>query len=199
MYNYRKMSPETRRSVVEARRVRRQPWHAPPHWALEGSDVYLVSATCYEHTPVIGKSLERMTECEGGLLSVWQDAGSHIYAWCVLPNHYHAVLNSQDIKQLCRELGKFHGRSSFKWNGEDNARGRQVWYRCFDRAIRTDGHFWASVNYVHNNAVHHGYVEKWLDWPWSSAADFLERVGRQEAMRIWREYPILDYGKKWDV
>jgi len=35
--------------------------------------------------------------------------------------------------------------------------------------------------------------------PTSSATDFLERVGREMAEKIWREYPILDYGKKWDV
>jgi putative transposase len=140
-----------------------------------------------------------MTECEEGLLSVWQAPGHQVFAWCILPNHYHAVVKSASIKELCEQLGKFHGRSSFQWNGEDDSRGRQVWYRCFDRAIRTERHFWASVNYVHNNPVHHGYAEKWTDWPWSSANDFLERVGREEAVRIWREYPILDYGKKWDL
>ncbi|HEX6189161.1 MAG TPA: hypothetical protein VFZ40_13865 [Pyrinomonadaceae bacterium] len=35
--------------------------------------------------------------------------------------------------------------------------------------------------------------------PWSSAAAFVERVGRETASKIWREYPVLDYGKKWDV
>lgn len=34
--------------------------------------------------------------------------------------------------------------------------------------------------------------------PWSSAADFIEPVGRETATKIWREYPILDYGKGCD-
>ena len=55
------------------------------------------------------------------------------------------------------------------------------------------------MNYIHHNPVKHGYVDKWQDWPWSSAAEFLARVGRETAEKIWREYPILDYGKKWDV
>jgi len=47
--------------------------------------------------------------------------------------------------------------------------------------------------------VHHGYVAHWQDWPWSSAADFLRQIGRENAEAIWREYPILECGKKWDV
>jgi len=33
----------------------------------------------------------------------------------------------------------------------------------------------------------------------ASAGEFLERAGRERALEIWREFPILDYGKKWDV
>jgi putative transposase len=55
------------------------------------------------------------------------------------------------------------------------------------------------VNYIHNNPVRHGYVEKWQDWPWSSAMEFLDSMGRDEAMRIWKEYPIRNFGKKWDL
>jgi REP-associated tyrosine transposase len=66
----------------------------------------------------------------------------------------------------------------------------------FDRAIKSYRHFWATVNYIHNNPVHHSNVDEWRDWPWSSATDFIERVGRVMAEKIWRKYPILDYGKK---
>jgi hypothetical protein len=54
------------------------------------------------------------------------------------------------------------------------------------------------MNYVLNNAVHHGYAEKWGDWIWSNATEYLEGVGKEEAARIWKEYPILGYGEKWD-
>ena len=42
----------------------------------------------------------------------------------------------------------------------------------------------------------HGYTQKWQDWPWSSAAEFLERVGRETAEKIWREFPILGLRKE---
>jgi len=128
-----------------------------------------------------------------------RDASIEIYAWCILPNHYHVLLASRRIKSLTKELGQFHGRSSFAWNGEDGQRGRQVWFRCFDREIRSERHFWATVNYIHHNPVHHGHVEKWQDWIWSSAPTFVEEVGRERATEIWKKYPILDYGKGWDT
>jgi len=89
-------------------------------------------------------------------------------------------------------------RSSYLWNGEDHRRRRKSFYRAADRAIRSEAHFYATLNYVHHNAVHHGYVDDWNQWPWSSAPEYLKNVGTTEAERIWREYPILDYGKGWD-
>jgi len=67
-----------------------------------------------------------------------------------------------------------------------------------DRVMRSERHYWATLNYIHHNPVHHGYVERWPDWPWSSASGFLEQLGRDEAEQIWLEYPIEDYGKGWD-
>jgi putative transposase len=64
--------------------------------------------------------------------------------------------------------------------------------------MRSERHFFATINYVHHNPVHHGYVRLWTDWPWSSAAEYLEQMGRAEAQRVWEGYPIRDHGKKWD-
>jgi len=198
MYDYRKLRPEQRREAVEYRRLQKRPWHSPPHWEFVGQRQFIISASCYEHREIIGVTPERMTEFETVLVGACAEFAI-LYAWCLLPNHYHLLVKTGQLKELRAALGKVHGRSSFKWNGEDNKRGRQVWHDCFDRDIRSQRHFWATTNYVHHNPVHHGYVERWQDWPWSSAKDFLERVGQKTAEEIWREYPILDYGKKWDV
>ena len=49
-----------------------------------------------------------------------------------------------------------------------------------------------------HNPAHHGSVQDWQDWPFSSAQEYLAQMGRQFAERTWREYPILEYGKGWD-
>jgi putative transposase len=199
MYDYRKMTPAQRSEAVKYRRTQRRPWHSPPHWEYAGETQFLVSAACYEHKAIIGQKPERMTECENELAQVCEKHASALYAWCVLPNHYHILIRTAGVKEFCHALGQMHGRTSFSWNGADNQRGRKVWFRCFDRDITSNRHFWATVNYIHHNPVRHGYTQKWQEWPWSSAAEYLERVGHARALTIWREFPILNYGAKWDV
>jgi putative transposase len=199
MYDWRRMTENDRAHALEVRRARQLPWHSPPHLDLEGTHQYLVSAACYEHASIIGKNSDRMTECEEALLQICREYCLATHAWCVLPNHYHVLVTTERIAELRRWLGQFHGRSSHAWNGEDSARGRKVWYNCFERPMKSKRHFWATINYVHHNPVHHGYAQNWHDWPWSSAEEFLQRVGRDRALEIWKQYPIMDYGKKWDV
>jgi putative transposase len=198
MYDWRKMTDEERQQALTVRRARKLPWHSPPHFDFEGTLQYLISSACYEHAPIIGLNPDRLNECEEALLEVCNNFCRSIYAWCILPNHYHAVVKTDQIKNLCHALGQFHGRSSFIWNSEDNTRGRKVWHNCFERAIKSERHFWATLNYVHHNPVHHGYVDHWQGWPWSSASEFIEVVGRRRALELWMQYPILGYGKKWD-
>ena len=64
--------------------------------------------------------------------------------------------------------------------------------------MRSERHFLATVNYVHNNPVHHGYVRLWREWRWSSAAEYLAQMGEIEVKHVWRAYPLYDYGKNWD-
>jgi len=64
--------------------------------------------------------------------------------------------------------------------------------------MRSDRHYFATLNYVHHNPVRHGYVERWTDWPWSSAAGYLAQMGEIEVKRVWRAYPPYDYGENWD-
>jgi putative transposase len=199
MYDWRRLSDPDRQWLLDQRKARRFPWHAPPHFEYEGEQRFLITAACYEHKHVIGKNSGRMAECESRLIELCSEMETELFAWCVLPNHYHLLLQTDIIKLVLGALGKFHGSSSYRWNGEDDARGRKVWFKSVERAMRSDRHFYASLNYVNNNAVKHGYVSRWQDWPYSSAVEYLDRIGHEEATRIWNEYPVLDYGLEWDV
>jgi putative transposase len=198
MYEWRKMTEEERAETLRERRHRKLPWHRPPHWEYVGPTTFIVSAACFEHSPIIGFSSQRIADFEAELLEALQCLGVDIFAWCILPNHYHTLIRAEANKAVIQALGRVHGRTSFRWNTEENRRGRRVWFNAFDRPMKSERHYWATVNYIHHNPVKHGYVEKWTDWPFSSANRYLEEVGRQQALATWTEFPILDYGKGWD-
>jgi putative transposase len=197
-YLWRQLNPQQREELLAWRRDRRHPWHSPPHRPNFGHLRFLISAACYEHHHYIGHIPERMDDFSRDLRAVFAAHARQTFAWCVLPNHYHALVEAPDIKRFLHELGLLHGRTSFAWNAEEHTRGRKIFFRAVERAMRSDRHYWASLNYVHHNPVRHGYVAHWTDWPWSSATEYLAQMGVQEAKRIWLEYPLHDYGKDWD-
>jgi putative transposase len=197
-YRWRQLTPEQRGELLAWRQTHEYPWHSPPHRADVGSGRFHLTAACFEHRPYIGHSPARLDAFTRDLLALFAAHSGQTWAWCVLPNHYHALVETPDILGLLRALGRFHGRTSYTWNGEENARGRKVFFRAMERAMRSDRHFWATRNYVHHNPVHHGYVQRWPDWPWSSARQFLAETDPEEAKRLWREYPLDDYGQGWD-
>jgi putative transposase len=199
MYYWRNLTPEQRAEVMQYRRDQYLPWHRPPHREFDGSLTFIITAACFEHAPVIGVRPSRMRKFEESLVETCRENAEKLFAWCLLPNHYHLLARTDRIEALRKALGQLHGRSSFYWNREDDFAGRKVWYNYFDRDMKSPGHFWASLNYVNNNAVHHGYVKRWQDWPYSSVHQYLEQIGRERAEQIWKEYPVLDYGKGWDI
>jgi putative transposase len=197
-YVWRQLNQKQRQELLKWRKTRGHPWHSPPHRPNFGHLRFLVSAACYEHRRYIGQSLARMDNFAGDLVSVLAAHANQTFAWCVLPNHYHALVEAADIKRLVYQLGQLHGRTSHAWNGEEQTRGRKVFFRAVERAMRSDRHYWATLNYVHHNPVRHRYVEHWTDWPWSSAAEYLAETGASEADRVLRDYPLYDYGRNWD-
>ena len=191
------MTDEQRAAALAYRQQHRLPWHSPPHYSHE-SGLYLMTAACYEHRHVIGRSPERMAAFETSLLDTCRLHCENTFVWTVLPNHYHVLVKTPDVESLLSGLGRLHGRTSYRWNGEENRRGRKVWFNATETGMKSERHFWATVLYVLHNAVRHGYVDRWQDWPYCNAREWLETVGRGEAQRLWKEYPIDDYGAAWD-
>jgi putative transposase len=198
MYLWRKLNEKQRGELLAFRRFNNRPWHSPQHVENQNGR-YLLTGACYEHRHVIGLNPARLADFTEQLLKILEVRCEQLYAWCILPNHYHAMVLTRKLRELLDAIGRLHGRTAFEWNGEDNERGRKVWFNCAETGMKSDRHFWATFNYVHHNPVHHGYVRQWQDWPFSSGAAFLKRAGRDEAAVLWKEYPIGDYGKNWDA
>lgn len=160
MYYWRKLNDAQREEVLRYRQSQRIPWHAPPHFEYEGEQKLIVTASCFDHQPIIGRSADRMVECESALIAICKELQACLFAWCVLPNHYHLLIKSAEIRGFLARLGRFHGSSSFRWNGEDGSRGRRVSFQAIERSMRSERPYFASLNYIHHNPVKHGYCLK---------------------------------------
>lgn len=198
MYRWRKWTPEQRQEILAQRRQRHHPPHSPAHIESDHTSIYLITAACFEHAPIIGSTDARLASFSTQLCELMHQQCRSVFAWVVLPNHYHVLCDVISLESLFQSIAKLHGRTSFEWNGEDNCRGRQTWCKAAETAMKSEGHFYASRNYVLHNPVHHRYCSKWTEWPFSSAAKFIEDVGREVALQFWKSYPLYDYGKDWD-
>jgi putative transposase len=198
MYEYREMTEAERAKVLAGRKLHLRPWHAPPHFD-QTQGVYLISAACYEHRSILATEIRR-TEWETAIvdrLGQEEPEPIEIRGWVVLPNHYHLLLEG-DLRVFARRIARLHNGTATQWNREDNTPGRKVWHRFSDRIVRSERHYYASLNYMHANPVKHGHAATADAWTWSSLSLYMEMVGRERLAEWRREYPVGEYGKGWD-
>lgn len=143
-------------------------------------------------------SWDRRRQVLDTLFELFTVNGMEILAWVILLNHYHLLARVTDFGALGDIFRLMHGPTSRQWNLEDATPGRKVWYRFTDRAIRSERHYYTTLNYIHYNPVKHGLVASPYDWAESSVHWYLECFGREWLRDLWIRYPVRDYGRGWD-
>jgi len=196
-YEYRKMTPEQREAVVRLRVVKGFPLHSPPH-VFKEKTYYLITAANFEHQHIMA-SAERRTEFQKLAMEKFQEADVELAAWVFLPNHYHVLAYMPVFAKLSLLFNRLHGVTSRTWNLEEHKVGRTVWYKFTDRMMRSEERYYTTLNYIHYNLVKHGYVKRLGEWEWSSFNRYLQEHGRDWLVEIWKNYPIKNYGEKWDI
>ena len=91
-------------------------------------------------------------------------------AWCVMPNHVHAVLWPMPNHLLGDILKNWKGYTAREVNKRLNRTGQSLWQaESFDHWIRSDEEKARICRYVTNNPVSAGLCSKPEEWHWSSA------------------------------
>lgn len=196
MYEYQKLTPKQKAELVQQRLQNGYPLHSPPHPVLN-QPFYLITAACYQHKPRLN-SPQRRQELLDQLFEKFINEGIAILAWVVLPNHYHLLTETVDFQWLSQQLRLIHGRFAYQWNKEDKLTGK-LWCSYSDRAIRSERHYYTTLNYLHYNPVKHDWVKSPYDWQESSVHWYLKERGQEWLRSCWVEYPVRDYGKGWDM
>ena len=91
-----------------------------------------------------------------------------LWSSCIMPNHVHILLstleNSSPLDKILQNHKKF---TASKCNKVLNRKGQFWQHESFDRIIRNDKHFNATVRYIINNPVKAGMAKNWEDWKWT--------------------------------
>ncbi len=106
-----------------------------------------------------------------------------LLAWCVMPNHVHALIETHEGQPLGDVV---HGWKSFTAKAINRQFGRTgaVWHPdFFDRYVRDDAHLRVCIDYIENNPVVAGLVARVDAWKWSSASR--ERASARDARGPW--------------
>ena len=104
-----------------------------------------------------------------------------LLAWCVMPNHVHALVETKDRFPLS---GVVHSWKSFTANEANKILGctGDFWQREYhDRFIRDDDHYRNAVGYIENNPVKAGLVKTAAAWRYSSAWNHKEKEAGKDA------------------
>jgi len=100
-----------------------------------------------------------------------------IVAWVVMPNHIHATWrlpeNDADFSTRWALIKAGFSRAMPTMERIRESRERKgergIWQRrCWEHLIRDDTDLQWHVAYTHYNPVRHGYVQRAVDWPFSS-------------------------------
>jgi REP element-mobilizing transposase RayT len=93
----------------------------------------------------------------------------HLLAWCIMPNHVHAMIEQVQGERLGEIVSSWKRFSARRANERLGLKGRFWQEDYWDRFIRNEMHLAAAISYVENNPVKAGLVSDARLWPWSSA------------------------------
>lgn len=114
-------------------------------------------------------------------------AHTEVWAYCLMPNHIHAIVVPSDPDGLRRTFGDLHRR----YTSYVNARARRtghLWQGRFGSVAMDEPHLYRCLRYVSLNPVRARLVEQPEDWRWSSVRAHL--AGKDD--RLVRVAPALE-------
>ena len=91
-----------------------------------------------------------------------------VWAYCLMPNHMHAVVVPREQDSLARYFGRLHKKYAqitnlrYDWTGH-------LWQNRFYSTVMDERHTLIALRYVERNPVRSRLVTCPQDWPWSSA------------------------------
>jgi putative transposase len=112
-----------------------------------------------------------------------------MFAYCLMPNHFHFVLRPTADGQLAEFMRLGTVTHSVRWHWQRGSIGGGCVYQGRYRAfpIQTNRYFFNACSYVEGNALRSSLVSRAEDWEWSSLS---ARCKKRHILPL-QEWPIL--------
>jgi putative transposase len=103
------------------------------------------------------------------LREVIRKFGWNVYAYCLMPNHYHLIVDT-DRAHLSAGMHRLNFPYAQRFNRRHDRVGHLFQNRFAAYAIESDEHLLNSILYVCQNPVRAGLCDDAADWPWAASA-----------------------------
>jgi putative transposase len=150
--------------------------HAPMHVFVPNA-VYMITAGTL-HKAHLYNTKRKLRSLQDVLFRIADKRGWELRAWALFSNHYHLIAKSPDDGSLRRFIQHFHSESAKALNRLDQTSGRRVWYQYWDNCLTFESSYYARLNYVINNPVHHQLVNAAELYPFCSAGWMAQNESR---------------------
>ncbi|WP_341326226.1 transposase [Methylotuvimicrobium sp. KM2] len=129
--------------------------------------------------------------------------GLKVYAFVILENHLHLVVQSEDMERDISRFKSYTAKHLIRYLSENNVtqileqlafykkahkgdRAYQFWQEgCHPEWIQNEQIMRQKVEYIHNNPVQRGYVDLPEHWRYSSARNYAGQAGLIEVCKAW--------------
>lgn len=125
---------------------------------------------------------------------------SDIYAYCLMPNHFHLMIRLKDVNEISikaenisnsiftQAFSNLFNSYSKTFNKIHKRKGRLFLYSFRRIIIEDDDYKRVLINYIHRNPIHHYYKSDYESWKFSSYHSFLSdsktRLKRNEVIEL---------------
>jgi len=127
---------------------------------------------------------------EGILEQAVERYGTDVLAWCLMPNHWHLVIQPHDDGELSRFVGWLTLTHTQRWHAHYGNSGSGHLYqgRFKSFPVQAEDHFLTVCRYVERNALRANLVSRAEDWRWSSLWRW--RQGDASRRRLLAPWPV---------
>lgn len=96
--------------------------------------------------------------------------GTDLFAWCLMPNHWHMIVKPHEHGELSRFVGWFTLTHTQRWHAHHGHAGSGHLYqgRFKSFPIQEEDYFLTACRYVERNPLRANLVAQAEQWRWSS-------------------------------